>query len=72
VFPACALKHSSDVLVGYLPGTFGQDEQERSDWVYRHGLVKRALNEILGENGWRSATRDGSQWVIATARSPDP
>jgi hypothetical protein len=36
--------------------------------------LKRALNEILGENGWHSATRDGSQWVIATAqaRSPDP
>ena len=61
-------------LASYLPGTFGQDEKERSDWVYRHGLVKRALGEILGENGWRSATRDGSQWVIATsqARSPDP
>ena len=60
-------------LAGYLPGTFGQDERERSDWVYKHGLVKRALNEILGENGWRSAMRDGSQWVIATvqARSPD-
>ncbi len=55
-------------LAGYLPGTFGQDEQERSNWVYRHGLVKRALNEILGENGWRSATRDGSQWVTATAQ----
>ena len=61
-------------LAGYLPGTFGQDERERSDWVYKHGLVKRALNEILGENGWRSATRDGSQWVTATAqaRSPGP
>jgi hypothetical protein len=59
---------------GYLPGTFGQDERERSDWVYQHGLVKRALNEILGENGWRSAMRDGSQWVIATSQvtHPDP
>ena len=56
-------------LAGYLPGTFGQDEKERSDWVYRHGLVKRALSEILGENGWRSTTRDGSQWVIATAQA---
>ena len=61
-------------LAGFLPGTFGQDEQERSDWVYKHGLVKRALNEILGEDGWRLATPDGSQWVTATAqaRSPDP
>jgi hypothetical protein len=57
------------ILAGYLPGTFGQDEKERSDWVYRHGLVKRALSEILGENGWRSTTRDGSQWVIATAQA---
>jgi hypothetical protein len=30
--------------------------------------VKRALNEILGEDGWRSATRDGSQWITATAQ----
>jgi hypothetical protein len=61
-------------LASYLPGPFGRDDQERSDWVYRHGLVKRALNETLGENGWRSATRDGSQWVIATdqARPADP
>ena len=61
-------------LASYLPGTFGQDERERSDWVHQHGLVKRALNEILGENGWRSAMRDGSQWVTATAtaKSPDP
>ncbi len=56
-------------LAGYLPGTFGQDDQERSSWVYKHGLVKRALDEILGENGWRSATRDGSQWVTATAQA---
>jgi uncharacterized protein len=53
-------------LAGYLPGTLGQDHRERFDWVHRHGLVKRALNEILGENGWRSGTRDGSQWVIVT------
>ncbi len=60
-------------LASYLPWTFGQDEKERSDWVYQHGLVKRALNEILGENGWRSAMRDGSRWVTAaaTAKSPD-
>jgi len=59
-------------LADYLPGTFGQDHQERSDWVYQRGLVKRALDEILGENGWRSATRDGSQWVIATPQARPP
>jgi hypothetical protein len=46
-----------------------RDFQERSSWVYKHGLVKRALNEILGQNGWRSATRDGSHWVTATAQA---
>jgi hypothetical protein len=58
-----ALQHK---LADFLPGTFGQDHQDRSDWVYQHGLVKRALDEILGENGWRSVTREGSQWVVAT------
>jgi uncharacterized protein len=56
-------------LAGYLPGTLGQDHQERFDWVYQHGLVKRALDEIFGENGWRSWTRDGSQWVLATSQA---
>ncbi len=56
-------------LAECLPGTFGQDHQERFDWVHQHGLVKRALNEMLGHDGWRSGTRDGSQWILATARA---
>jgi hypothetical protein len=31
--------------------------------------VKRALNDILGENGWRSDTQAGSQWIFATDRA---
>jgi uncharacterized protein len=54
------------VLADCLPGPLGQDHQERFDWVHQHGLVKRALNEILGSDGWRSVTRDGSQWILAT------
>jgi hypothetical protein len=54
------------MLADCLPGTLGQDHQERFDWVHQHGLVKRALNEILGSDGWRSGTRDGSQWILAT------
>jgi hypothetical protein len=56
-------------MADYLPETFGQAHEERSDWVYRHGLVKRALNEILGENGWTSGVRDGAQWVVATSHA---
>ena len=56
-------------LADCLPGTFGEDHQDRSDWVFQHGLVKRALNEILGEGGWNSASHDGSQWVTATPQA---
>ncbi len=56
-------------LAKYLPTIVGQDPAERADWVYQHGLVKRALNEIFGEDGWRSAPRDGSQWITATDRA---
>ena len=59
-------------LASFLPGTFGLNERDRSDWVYQHGLVKRALDEIFGDHGWRSATRDGSQWVTATAQVRPP
>jgi uncharacterized protein len=57
------------LLADNLPGTFGQGHEERSEWVYRRGLVRQALNEILGENGWRTETRDGSQWVFVTDRA---
>jgi len=57
------------LLADHLPETFGQQHEERSQWVYRQGLVKRALNEILGEDGWRSGQRDGSQWIFATDRA---
>jgi len=56
-------------LADYLPATFGQEHEERFQWVYRHGLLKPALDEILGENGWRSEMRDGSQWIFATDRA---
>jgi hypothetical protein len=32
----------------------------------RDQFLKRALNEILGSDGWRSGTRHGSQWILAT------
>lgn len=59
-------------LADYLPGTFGQEHEERVQWVYQHGLLKQALNEILGENGWRCQTHDGSQWIFATDRANPP
>ena len=59
-------------LADYLPGTFGQEHEERFQWVYQRGLLKQALNEILGESGWRCEMRDGSQWVFATDRANPP
>ena len=56
-------------LADNLPGTFGQGHEERSGWAYRHGLVRQALNEILGEDGWRTESRERSQWVFATDRA---
>jgi hypothetical protein len=56
-------------LADNLPGTFGQGHEERSGWAYRHGLVRQALNEILGEDGWRTESRERSQWVFATGRA---
>jgi hypothetical protein len=56
-------------LADYLSGTFGREHEERVQRVYRHGLLKQALNEILGENGWRCEMRDGSQWILATDRA---
>ena len=61
--------HIQHLLADHLPETFGQQHEERSGWVYRQGLVKRALDEILGEGGWRSEQRDGSQWIFATDRA---
>jgi len=57
------------LLADNLPATFGQGHEERSEWVYRHGLVRQALDEILSGNGWRADTRAGSQWVFATDRA---
>jgi uncharacterized protein len=51
-------------LADYLPETLGREHRQRADWVYRQGLVKRALNEILGETGWRSEPRGAAQWII--------
>jgi hypothetical protein len=41
--------------------------------VYEQGLVKRALDEVLGEGGWDTESRPSRQgqmrrWVIATDR----
>ena len=57
------------LLADNLPATFGQGHEERFEWVYRHGLVRQALDGILGANGWRSDTRAGSQRVFATDRA---
>lgn len=56
-------------LADYLPETFGQGHDERSGWVYRHGLVRQALDEILGDGGWRTEPRERSQWVFATGHA---
>jgi len=46
------------LLADHLPETFGQQQDERFDRIFRQGLVKRALDEILGEGGWRSDPRE--------------
>ena len=46
------------MLADHLPETFGQQQDERFDRIFRQGLVKRALDEILGEGGWRSDPRE--------------
>jgi hypothetical protein len=57
------------LLADHLPETFGREHEERSTWVYRQGLVKRALDEILGEAGWRADTQSGAAWIFATDRA---
>jgi len=57
------------LLADNLPEAFGQRHDERFEWVYRHGLVRQALDEILGENGWHTETRDVSRWVLVTDRA---
>jgi hypothetical protein len=60
------------MLADYLPDTFGQDHDERSQWVYDQGLVKPALNAILGVRGWDTETRDRARWIIATSSVNPP
>ncbi len=63
-------------LADYLSETIGQDREERIQWVRSQGLVRHALNEILGERGWGSEPREARtglprpvQWIIATAQA---
>jgi hypothetical protein len=60
------------LLAEYLPETFGRDHEERFGWVYRHGLVKQALDEILGETGWRTEAQAGARWIFATGSARPP
>jgi uncharacterized protein len=57
------------ILADCLPETIGG----RFQWVYDQGLVKRALDDILGEGGWDTEGRpseDGKtrQWIVITDR----
>jgi hypothetical protein len=63
-------------LADYLSEAIGQDREERIPWIRHQGLVRHALNEILGESGWRSETREAKtgrprpvQWIIATPQA---
>ena len=63
-------------LADYLSEAISQDHDERFQWVYEQGLVKHALDEILGETGWRSEPREAKRgrprpvkWITATAQA---
>jgi len=63
-------------LADCLSEAISQDRDERRQWVHEQGLVKHALDEILGEGGWRSETRDARtppprpvKWIVATAQA---
>jgi hypothetical protein len=62
-------------LADYLPETLGRAHQQREDWVHEQRLVRRALDEILGRDGWRTETRQAKsgtprpvRWIIETER----
>jgi hypothetical protein len=63
-------------LADYLSDAIGEDGEERIQWVREQGLVRHALNEILGVGGWRTDARDAKtgrprpvRWIIATAQA---
>lgn len=54
-------------LADHAPATVGNGFQ----WVYESNLVKTALDDILGDDGWRTEARPNKQggtrkWIIAT------
>jgi hypothetical protein len=58
------------LLADYLPATISN----RFEWVRDQGLVKRALNEILGDRGWSAEPRPHEtggtkNWITATAQA---
>lgn len=60
-------------LADFLPSEWG----DSFHWVNEQGLVKRALDEILGAEGWRTESRSRSgggtrRWVIATTNAREP
>ncbi len=63
-------------LADYLSEAISPDREERFQWIYEQGLVKQALDKILGESGWRSEPREAKRgrprpvkWIIATAQA---
>ena len=57
-------------MADYLPETIG----DRFQWVYEQNLVKRALDEILGDGGWKADPRPFEQggtrkWITVTDRA---
>jgi len=63
-------------LADYLSEAIGQDRDERFQWAYEQGLVKQALDQILGEGGWQSEPREARRgrprpvkWIIPTAQA---
>jgi hypothetical protein len=58
------------MLADYLPATIS----DRFEWVRDQGLVVRALNEILGNDGWAADARPFEQggtrkWITVTNRA---
>jgi uncharacterized protein len=64
------------MLADYLSEAISQDRGDRIQWVRDQGLVRHALNEILGHSGWLSEAREAKtgrprpvKWITATAQA---
>lgn len=55
-------------LADYLSEAISQDREERFQWVYEQGLVKQALDKILGESGWQSEPREAKRGAASSGQ----